>query len=343
MAARLPIYMANMRDNPQWLAMFTLGRFLPVRRALRRLAHESASHDCSHSMFAGSNMLAALAALRTEGLFTGLRMPEPVCEDILRFAQSTSCFANLSRRVEFPPSEYNDAVVRLGSPVLTGHYFDRVEECAAVAAVRGDPLLHAVAAGYLGRKARVISTRLWWSFPTSDASDADLNLASQEKLHFDLDDWRALKFFFYLTPVDHDGGPHVYVRRTHNRRLARHQWTLMVGHPNEEVLNAYGSENKTTVLGGAGHGFAVDPFGFHMGTVVRNSPRLMLEVGFGVSSVLGRRFHGEPAVSLGFGAVVPAQTPRDNMLKCLRQASRVSAGCWPDLWSARSPSAPAWR
>jgi hypothetical protein len=294
-AARLPIYAANIRDNPQWLAMFAFGRFLPVRQALWRLARESAPCDCSESMFPGGNMPAAVKELRTEGLFAGLQMPEPICGDILRFAQSTPCFANLSRRVEFLPSAHEDVVSRLGRPVLTGHYFDRVEDCAAIAVIRGDPLLHAVAAGYLGHKARVISTRLWWSFPTSDASDADLNLASQEKLHFDLDDWRALKFFFYLTPVDHDGGPHVYVRRTHNRRLARHQWTLVVGHPNEEVLDAYGLGNKTTVLGGIGHGFAVDPFGFHMGTVVRNSPRLMLEVGFGVSSVLGRRFYGEPA------------------------------------------------
>jgi len=295
LATRLPIYVANMRDNPGWLAMFALGRFLPVRRALWRFGGESAPYDCSRAMFQGSNLPAALGELRKEGLFAGLQMPEAVCRDILSFAQSTACFANLSRRVEFLPSAHADAVGRMSSPVLTGHYFDRVEDCAAVAVVRADPLLNAVAAGYLGRAARVISTRLWWSFPTSDASDADLSLASQEKLHFDLDDWRALKFFFYLTPVGHDGGPHVYVRRTHNRRLARHQWTLVVGHPNEEVLQAYGLENKTTVLGGAGHGFAVDPFGFHMGTAVRNSPRLMLEVGFGVSSVLGRRFHGEPA------------------------------------------------
>lgn len=296
MAARLPVYAANVRNNPWWLAMFAFGRFLPVRQALWRLARESVSYDCSKSMFRDSTMPAALGELRTEGLFAGLQMPQAVCEDILSFARSTSCFANLSRRLEFLPLAHVDAADRFSHPVLTGHYFDRVEDCAAVAVVRGDPLLHAVAAGYLGSQARVISTRLWWSFPASGASDADLNLASQEKLHFDLDDWRALKFFFYLTPVDHEAGPHVYIRRTHNRRLARHQWTLMVGHPNEEVLDAYGRENRTTVLGGAGHGFAVDPFGFHMGTVVRNSPRLMLEVGFGVSSALGRRFHGEPTM-----------------------------------------------
>ena len=296
MAARLPIYAANMRDNPQWLAMFALGRFLPVRQALWRLAHEGAPRDCSGSMF-GDGTIPATHELRTEGLFTGLLLPEPVCADILRFAQSTPCFANLSRRVEFLPSAHGDAACRLQRPILTGHYFNRVEDCPAVLAVRGDPFLHAVAAAYLGREARVVSTRLWWSFPAGGASDADLSLASQEKLHFDLDDWRALKFFFYVTPVDHDGGPHVYVRRTHNRRVARHQWTLTVGHPNEEVLQAYGPENQVTVLGGAGHGFAVDPFGFHMGTVVRRAPRLMLEVGFGVSTALGRRFHGEPGRS----------------------------------------------
>ena len=295
MAARLPIYLANMRDNPQWLAMFAFGRFLPVRQALWRLSPEGAPLDLSGSMFGDGTVPGAVDTLRTEGLFTGLQLPGPVCAAIGQFAQTTPCFANLSRRNEFLPGAHADAVGRLGRPVLTGHYFDRIEACPAVAAVRGDPFLHAVAAGYLGREARVISTRLWWSFPAPSASDADLNLASQEKLHFDLDDWRALKFFFYLTPVGHGGGPHVYVRRTHNRRVARHQWTLVVGHPNEDVLDAYGPENETTVLGGAGHGFAVDPFGFHMGTVVRTAPRLMLEVGFGVSSVLGRRFHGEPA------------------------------------------------
>ncbi len=39
------------------------------------------------------------------------------------------------------------------------------------------------------------------SFPTKSASDADLSRASF-KYHFDLDDWRMLKFFFYLSDVD---------------------------------------------------------------------------------------------------------------------------------------------
>ncbi len=295
MAARFPIYWANVRDNPQWLAMFVLGRLLPVRQALWRLARQTEPRDCPTSIFVNSDAAVGVEELRREGMHAGLQLPNALCRDILQFAQTTSCFANLSRELEFLPAEYEDAARRFDRPILTGHYFDRIESCPSVAQVRDDLLLHAIATGYLGHKSRVISTRLWWSFPASHASDADLRLASQEKLHFDLDDWRALKFFFYVTRVDHGGGPHVYVRRTHNRRVARHQLTLVVGHPNDDVLQTYGRENKATVLGGPGHGFAMDPFGFHMGTVVRNSPRLMLEVGFGVSSVLGRRFHGEAA------------------------------------------------
>ncbi len=81
----------------------------------------------------------------------------------------------------------------------------------------------------------MITTRTWWSFPTKTASEADLSRASF-KFHFDLDDWRMLKFFFYLSDVDADAGPHVYVRGSHNRRRVKHQLTLLVGHPAEEVL-----------------------------------------------------------------------------------------------------------
>ena len=159
-----------------------------------------------------------------------------------------------------------------------------------------DPLLGEVAAHYLGAQARLITTRIWWSFPTRSATDADMRPASQDKYHFDLDDWRMLKFFFYLTSVDEGSGPHVYVRGSHERRTFRHRVTLLVGHSAEEVLRAYGAENAVTLTGPAGLGFVEDPFGFHMGTVAKSSPRLMMEVGFGVSPPSRRRFHGEPVI-----------------------------------------------
>ena len=80
------------------------------------------------------------------------------------------------------------------------------------------------------------------------------------------------------------------------RRILKHQLTLLVGHPAEEVLGVYAEESPVTLTGEAGLGFVEDPFGFHMGTVPTRAPRLMMEVGFGVSPPSRRRFHGEPII-----------------------------------------------
>lgn len=121
-------------------------------------------------------------------------------------------------------------------------------------------------------------------------------MASLDKFHFDLDDWRMLKFFFNLVDVDEGTGPHVFVKGSHRRRAMKHQLTLMVGHPADEVLGYYGKDSTVTLTGKAGFGFGEDPFGFHMGTVPTEKPRLMMEVGFGVSKPSQRRFHGEPVL-----------------------------------------------
>jgi len=247
-------------------------------------------------MFAGAERSVIVDALQADGLFSGLALPLPVHEEILRFARATRCFGNFDRELEFLPSDHAEAERRFDRSVLSGHYFERILQCDAALAVQRDPLLLDVAAHYLGGQARLISTRAWWSFPTGAAREADMRLASQDKYHFDLDDWRMLKFFFYLTPVDTDSGPHMYVRGSQRRRIFKHQATLLVGHPAHEVLRAYGAENATTLTGPAGLGFVEDPFGFHMGTVAKRSPRLMMEVGFGVSPPSRRRFHGEPVI-----------------------------------------------
>ncbi len=61
-----------------------------------------------------------------------------------------------------------------------------------------------------------------------------------------------LKFFFYLVPVDEGTGPHVYVRGSHNRRVFKHQLSLLVGHPAQEVLGVYGQQSPITLTGEAG-------------------------------------------------------------------------------------------
>ncbi|WP_192180359.1 hypothetical protein [Mesorhizobium amorphae] len=296
-AVRIPTYLSDIRENPAWLPMFMLARTMPARRMHWRGAKPvRRSQRAQDTMFAGVNRQDIVDALRSDGLFSGLVLPTTVSEDVAAFAMCTPCFGNFDRRLEFMPTEHAQAEARFGRPLLSGHYFERILGCNAALAIQNDPLLMDIAAHYLGGQAKLITTRVWWSFPTGQASDADKNMASLSKYHFDLDDWRMLKFFFYLVPVDEGTGPHVYVRGSHNRRALKHQLTLLVGHPAQEVLEVYGEQSPVTLTGEAGLGFVEDPFGFHMGTVPTHRPRLMMEVGFGVSPPSRRRFHGEPVL-----------------------------------------------
>ncbi len=296
MAARIPTYFTDLRENPAWLPMFLLARTMPFRKAhwlTARPVRFTAS--AGPSMFGDLRADAIAAELRRTGIFAGLTLPAPIQEEIARFGRETPCFGNFERKLEFLAGEHADAERRFGRTILSGHHFERVLHCDAALAVQQDPLLLDVARHYLGGEAKLITTRTWWSFPTKSASEADLSRASF-KFHFDLDDWRMLKFFFYLSNVDADAGPHVYVRGSHNRRRMKHQLTLLVGHPADEVLGFYGEDSAVTLTGNAGTGFVEDPFGFHMGTLARQTPRLMMEVGFGVSKPSMRRYHGEPVI-----------------------------------------------
>ena len=296
MAVRIPTYLADVRENPAWLPMFLLARTMPGRRAHWLTARRTDdSADLPPSMFEGIEPQAVVDSLKAEGLFSGLVLPDAIHREITKFANETPCFGNFDRGLEFLAPRHGEAEARHGRPILSGHHFERALHCEAVLAVQRDPLLSAVARQYLGAQAQLITTRIWWSFPTK-ASEADRSLASLDKYHFDLDDWRMLKFFFYLVDVDEDTGPHVYVKGSHNRRRLKHQLTLLVGHPADEILDFYGPDKAMTLTGKAGHGFVEDPFGFHMGTVAKAAPRLMMEVGFGVSKPSRRRFHGEPVI-----------------------------------------------
>lgn len=148
-----------------------------------------------------------------------------------------------------------------------------------------------MAEGCLGPAARLIATRLWWSFPSHDASASDLALASLA-YHYDLDDWAQLKVFFYLTPVGPSQGPHVYVLGSHRRRTIKEQLRPFVGRSDAALKAQYPPEAFTQLTGEAGEGFIEDPFGYHKGEILREGRRLILELSFGLNDLLAARRYG---------------------------------------------------
>jgi hypothetical protein len=103
-----------------------------------------------------------------------------------------------------------------------------------------------------------------------------------------------MKFFFYLTDVSSDTGPHCYVKGSHKilplelRRDGRFS--------DEEISESYGSKNLIEICGKKGTILAVDTRGFHKGKELLKDNRLLLQLEF-ANSMFGQTY---PKVDINF-------------------------------------------
>ena len=72
------------------------------------------------------------------------------------------------------------------------------------------PLLVSFASAYLSSDAGLINSSLWYSFPAASPSSA-----AAQYFHYDLDTFKWLKLFIYLSDVDDYNGSHEYVPGSH--------------------------------------------------------------------------------------------------------------------------------
>ena len=297
-ATKAPIYARDMLARPGWLLMFIFGRF-PVFRSLyvsrwRRRACKPPVDVAPGEALSPRQPSDIADELRREGLSPGLLLPQRVTRGIADFAERAPCYAYMDRAMPFLAGHHSEAEQRYGQSILVGHFLDGMMQCSAAREVVANRWIRQIASDYLGGAARLISSRLWWSFPCREAPRPDqLSIASQGKFHYDLDDWRQVKFFFYLTDVDDRNGQHIYVRGSHRRHPLAVQFSPFVGVSRNLVERFYDRAAIVGVWGRRGSGFVEDPFGLHMGALLEAGRRLVLELSFGTSQLIPRRRYGE--------------------------------------------------
>jgi hypothetical protein len=134
--------------------------------------------------------------------------------------------------------------------------------------VANSPRMLDIASAYLECKPTIGYMACWWSYPTN------IGPQQAEKCHRDVDDWRFVKLFLYLTDVGPDSGPHVYVRGSANDpRLVE-----LRRFEDQEVIDTFGTDNILTMTGEAGEGFFENTFGIHKGQPVEQGERLIFQV-----------------------------------------------------------------
>jgi hypothetical protein len=146
-----------------------------------------------------------------------------------------------------------------------------------------DQSLLAFAQEYLGTKPILDLIAFWWSLPFAGKGKS----AAAQMYHFDMDRIKFMKFFFYLTDVDTNTGPHCYVKGSHQtlpKSLSRDgRFT------DEEIEKTYGSENLIEICGKRGAIIAVDTRGFHKGKELLNDTRLLFQIEF-ANSMFGQTY-----------------------------------------------------
>lgn len=285
--ARAPTYWRYLREEPSWILMFVFARTLAGRRIERLInrAPYQAAKPAPDSIIASLDTDKVARDLIADGVALGLKLPASVVQEIVDFANVTPCFSRDNQQAAFLPGDVESANQKRNRDVIAGHYFEAVEKCPAIVKLSSDSGLRSIARAYIGNEPVLIRIRLWWSFPAKRVSDADLHASAQEKFHFDMNGWRTVKFFFYLTPTGEKSGAHRCIPGSHARRPLKHQLTPTVGRATEELEDCYGKDSFLTITGDAGTGFAEDPFLLHTGSLCEDNPRLILEIEYGATTV----------------------------------------------------------
>ncbi len=145
-----------------------------------------------------------------------------------------------------------------------------------------------IANDYLNSRPWVDIFTMWWSTPINKIDDKykhEFIDSAAQMFHYDLDRLKFLKFFIYLTDVNEENGPHVYVKGSH---LKPFDFINYDGRYSDDLIFMNQAENIVKLTGKKGTIMAVDTRGIHKGLELLAGERLIYQLQF-TNSLFGTR------------------------------------------------------
>jgi len=276
-------------EDPKFLLMSWLARFIAIREHIADRNQYQAAEVVDASVIHPVPMACPIDSptkiasyIKEHGYYVGFKLQPDILADLLAFAQSNPCCANRDSNQPFHIHDRDSIAEALETPLLTAGYLDSHETCKAYEKIKQDPYLLDLASQYLGHPAIYMRGEMAWGFPTPNTLMDRIKTA--RVYHCDINDYKTIKFFFYLTDVNLEDGPHAYIKGTHRRRQILHQ---LIGQgcakiPDEDLVELYGRDQVEVITGPAGIGFGGDPYCLHKGMVPQRSARLLLQLEYGI-------------------------------------------------------------
>jgi hypothetical protein len=281
--------------------------------ALRR-PKELAVHDGVLGALTRENRNTIVEQLDRDGYYVfEQRLPDDVCDRLLALGERTPAIAQSAGTDGDATLAIDRAAPRAVRYELT------TEDLLAdpdVQALMADWSLLTVAQDYLRSAPIYDIVTMWWHTAFKDAPDA----RAAQFYHFDMDRPRWLKFFFYLTDVGPENGPHCFIRGSHRTGGIKPE-LLSRGYArltDTDVARHYVSDDHIQFVGKRGTIIAEDTRGLHKGQHVLRGDRLIFQLEltntlFGgklvrtpikppVIDVLADRMRAYPRIYSAFGA-----------------------------------------
>lgn len=271
--------------GPEHLVMYVMGRFQAIRLFMvwlhgRRRPMDTQLSGSELDLVESVDVDYVVQCLKQDGFFAGLRLRDPVQEAIREFCEGTICYGDGNPGFGFRYSEKDEVEQRYGRRFTVARYFQVATTCPELAELGTDPVLVRMASQYLGGRPTLVATRIWWS--SAGPTDTFQKIKNAQEFHYDIDGYRALCFFFYLTDVTPGSGAHICIRGSHRQKKLRHLLSLFKARNDKDIEETYAAEHHVVLSGSTGSGFAEDTFCFHKGLHPESADRLLLQFRFGL-------------------------------------------------------------
>jgi hypothetical protein len=206
---------------------------------------------------------------------TGL-LSSDICDDLEKFARSVPVVGDGSDlgqgmySASYPAQMPNSQIYSVSEEVLFNN--EIIQDLCA------DTALLSIAQGYFDRPPVLTYLSMWWS--TSYKEDGKSNTQSAQNWHFDMENPKFLKVFFFLTDVSERNGAHKYIVASH-RSWELPTQILEQGYrrlSQDLIDDALNGAEVVSIEGPRGSILIEDTVGIHKGGVVTSGDRLVLQL-----------------------------------------------------------------
>ncbi|MDD3326652.1 MAG: hypothetical protein PHW25_06170 [Zoogloea sp.] len=214
----------------------------------------------------------AAEELKTSGItMLGELLTSAQCAELREYFKQHEVFDPY--RKELPRFQPMDVKGKHPDAHVAHHSAKDILQAPYLADLANDPRILAIVSRFLGCRPTIGYLATWWSYATEKGAQ------EAEFFHRDVDDWKFVKLFVYLSDVGESSGPHIYVRNSSNKnKLAE-----IRRFSDREVADTFGEENILRLKANAGQGFLEDTFGIHKGQPVAKGTRLIFQAVYGLS------------------------------------------------------------